>query len=272
MQKSFVVLNRDDNVIEAGENGQVNFFVKKDGSSSLGTGLNGMSFLALNDTPNRVENRVLGGRDGKLAFLREVDLDKVSSKAIKTQDMDLEGVLKVVGQINNIGAFNTRSINVEDNLQSKTASVRELESDHMYCKLVDSVKVKCGELFADNLAVMDVELGGYINKSAIRFGTFELPINISAAEEYVFRLGRCSRLEIIGRHFHTKLEFKVVTELVNVCHSRNVSVNVMSLYGDELVVMGTMVKQVEPYKISVQVHFDKTYKNDIIEKVVVSVD
>ena len=39
MQKGFVVLNRDDNVIEAGENGQVNFFVKKDGSTSIGTGL-----------------------------------------------------------------------------------------------------------------------------------------------------------------------------------------------------------------------------------------
>ena len=108
MQKGFVVLNRDDNVIEAGENGQVNFFVKKDGSSSLGSGLNGMSFLALNDTPDRVENRVLGGRDNKLAFLREIDLDKVSARVIKAQDLDLEGVLKVVGQINNIGAFKRR--------------------------------------------------------------------------------------------------------------------------------------------------------------------
>ena len=105
MEKGFVVLNRDDNVIEAGEKGQVNFFVKKDGSSSLGSGLNGMSFLTLNDTPNRVENNVLGGRDGKLSFLREVDFDKVSSKVIKANDLDLDGVLKVVGQINNIGAF-----------------------------------------------------------------------------------------------------------------------------------------------------------------------
>ena len=48
--------------------------------------------------------------------------------------------------------------------------------------------------------------------------------------------------------------------------------NVMSLYGDDLVVMGTMVKQLSPYKILVQVHFDKTYKNSIVEKVVVSVD
>ena len=79
-------------------------------------------------------------------------------------------------------------------------------------------------------------------------------------------------MEIIGRHFQTKMEFEVVTEMVNVCHSRNVSVNVMSLYGDVLVVMGTMVKQLEPYKIMVQVYFDKTYKNDIIEKVVVSLD
>ena len=231
-----------------------------------------MSFLALNDTPVRVENRVLGGRDNKLAFLREVDLDKVSSRVIKAQDLDLEGVLKVVGQINNIGAFKTRSINVEDNLESKTASIREIESDHVDSKLVDSVKIKCGELFADDLAVGDVELGGFINKSTKRFGTFESPINISAAEEYVFKLAQCSRLEIIGRHFHTKLEFKVVTELVNVCHSKNVSVNVMSLYGDDLIVMGTMVKQVEPYEILVQVHFDKTYKNSIIEKVVVSID
>ena len=46
----------------------------------------------------------------------------------------------------------------------------------------------------------------------------------------------------------------------------------MSLYGDDLLVVGKMIKQLSPYEILIKVIFDKEYNNDIIEKIVVDVN
>ena len=56
----WVTLNNGDNLIEGGHDRELTFFIKKDGSSTFGGGLNGQSFKALTDTPNKIqEGKVL---------------------------------------------------------------------------------------------------------------------------------------------------------------------------------------------------------------------
>ena len=269
---NFIVLNQGDNLIHGGCDSETTFFIKKDGSSSFGAGQNGNSFKALLDTPNKIkEGGVLGGCGDKITFVENIDVDNIVAEKVNTKDLIINGILKVVGEINNIGSFSTKSIQVQDILKVKTAEVKELHVDNIDCKLIDSVKVKCGEIFCDDVYVNDIELGGFVNKPTAKFGNMENPVSISAASSYEFDLGNNNRMEIIGKHFQTTCEFVVKTSEANVCLNRNVLINVMSLYGDELTVVGQMIKQRSPYEILVRINFDKLYKNDIIEKIVIDI-
>ena len=61
----WVAFNCKDNLIQGGYNSEVTFFIKRDGSSSFGGGLNGQSFKALTDTPNKIKDGKLLGGCGK---------------------------------------------------------------------------------------------------------------------------------------------------------------------------------------------------------------
>ena len=271
--ENFIVLNQGDNLIHGGCNSETTFFIKKDGSSSFGAGQNGNSFKALLDTPNKIkEGGILGGCGDKITFVENIDVDNIVAEKVNTKDLDINGILKVVGEINNIGKFSTKAIQVEDVVQSKSAQIHELWSDNIDCKLIDSVKVKAGQVVCNDINVEDIELGGFVKKTVSKFGSMESPINISVAEDYQFNLGKNTRLEIVGRHFQNTCEFVVKTSDVNVCLNHVVSVYVHSLYGDELMVVGQLIKQKSPYEILVRINFDKQYKNDIIEKIVVDIN
>ena len=253
---NFIVLNQGDNLIHGGCKSETTFFIKKDGSSSFGAGQNGNSFKALLDTPNKIkEGGVLGGCGDKITFVENIDVDNIVAEKVNTKDLIINGILKVVGEINNIGSFSTKSIQVQDILKVKTAEVKELHVDNIDCKLIESVKVICG----------------FVNKPTAKFGNMENPVSISAASSYEFDLGNNNRMEIIGKHFQTTCEFVVKTSEANVCLNRNVLINVMSLYGDDLMVINQMIKQKSPYEILVRINFDKPYKNDIIEKIVIDI-
>lgn len=270
----WVNFNHGDNLIEGGCNSQVTFFIKKDGSSSFGGGLNGQSFKALLDTPNKIQDgKLLGGCGDKIQFIDSVDLDNIIAEKINSRDICVDGMLKVNGAIDNLGLFTTKGLNVKDNLSSQKACIEDLIVDTIeVAKVVDTLKLKSGEILCDSIIVETIEVYGTIIKPTAKFGSMEAPINISKAETNTFDLGENTRLEIIGKHFKSQLEFTIKTTKTNLCHTNNLSVNIMSLYGDDLLVVGKMIKQLSPYEILIKVVFDKEYNNDIMEKIVVDVN
>jgi len=270
----YVVFNINDNLIEGGCNSQVTFFIKKDGSSSFGGGLNGQSFKALLDTPNKIQDgKLLGGCGDKIQFIDSVDLDNIIAEKINSRDICVDGMLKVNGAIDNLGLFTTKGLNVKDNLSSQKACIEDLIVDTIeVAKVVDTLKLKSGEILCDSIIVETIEVYGTIIKPTEKVGSMEAPINISKAETNTFDLGENTRLEIIGKHFKSQLEFTIKTTKTNLCHTNNIDVNIISLYGDDLLVVGKMIKQLSPYEILIKVIFDKEYNNDIIEKIVVDVN
>ena len=270
----WVAFNCKDNLIQGGCNSEVTFFIKRDGSSSFGGGLNGQSFKALTDTPNKIKDgKLLGGCGDKIQFIDSVDLDNIIAEKINSRDICVDGMLKVNGAIDNLGLFTTKGLNVKDNLSSQKACIEDLIVDTIeVAKVVDTLKLKSGEILCDSIIVETIEVYGTIIKPTEKVGSMEAPINISKAETNTFDLGENTRLEIIGKHFKSQLEFTIKTTKTNLCHTNNVSVNIISLYGADLLVVGKMIKQLSPYEILIKVIFDKEYNNDIIEKIVVDVN
>ena len=182
-------------------------------------------------------------------------------------------VKAAAARIDNLGLFTTKGLNVKDNLSSQKACIEDLIVDTIeVAKVVDTLKLKSGEILCDSIIVETIEVYGTIIKPTEKVGSMEAPINISKAETNTFDLGENTRLEIIGKHFKSQLEFTIKTTKTNLCHTNNLSVNIMSLYGDDLLVVGKMIKQLSPYEILIKVIFDKEYNNDIIEKIVVDVN
>ena len=176
-------------------------------------------------------------------------------------------MLKVNGAIDNLGLFTTKGLNVKDSLSSQKACIEDLIVDKLdVSKFVETLKLKSGEVLCDSIIVDSIDLYGTIIKPTQKFGSMEAPINISRAETNTFNLGENTRLEIIGKHFKSQLEFTIETTKTNLCHTNNVDVNIMSLYGDDLLVVGKLVKQLSPYEILIKVVFDREYTNDIIGK------
>ena len=270
----YVAFNINDNLIEGGHNSEVTFFIKKDGSSSFGGGLNGQSFKALTDTPNKIqEGKLLGGCGDKIQFIDSADLDNIIAEKINSRDICVDGILKVNGAIDNLGLFTTKGLNVKDSLSSQKACIEDLIVDKLdVSKFVETLKLKSGEVLCDSIIVDNIDLYGTIIKPTQKFGSMEAPINISKAETNTFNLGENTRLEIIGKHFKSQLEFTIKTTKTNLCHTNNVDVNIMSLYGDDLLVVGKMIKQLSPYEILIKVVFDREYTNDIIEKIIIDVN
>ena len=272
--KQFITFCSDGKLITAGKEGKVNFWVNEDGSSSVGCGPEGFStFLSLSDTPNKiVNNKLLGGINGnKVGFIDDANLNNLNVKSLECADVQVDGVLKVRGNINNLNTFESKAINVSDVITGKNAEFEEIVAEGLDCQKIDTLKLKADDIVGQDLLIGNIELEGEISIPTKIIGSYEKPVEISRATDYVFELGDKAQLVIFGKHFKQEMEFIVKTFDANVCHKKLVTVDVMGLYGEELLITGKMIKQVLANEILVRITFDKPYKNDIIEKVVVKV-
>ena len=270
--KGFVKFCENNHLIVAGCDGKETFFVNKDGSSSLGGGLNGMSFFSLNDTPSAPLNKkVLGVNGEKVAFLNEIEIDKILVKDINAMELTsyTGGIEKLISQNISTSTLAADSINITNSLD-----VKNLTTEDINTKDVKANNVIANNIFAlESLNVTDVEILGKVSVPTLKIGMVDMPLQICKAESYKFDMKDARKLVLLGRHYNDVLEFIVTSELSDL-FDNVIDVHVIDLLGVATSVESKLVKRVDDTSFLVKLKFDKKIddKQDKLERITVSIN
>lgn len=267
--KGFVKFLEKNHLIVAGHSNKTTFYINKDGSSSLGGGVDGMSFFCLNDTPEKPDDKkILGIAGEKIGYIDQVDVksveaDEVKSKALVAFTSSLENIISSKIHSNDVIAD---TIHVTKHLDAELINAEEA-----IIKELSAPNLKVNNIFSiDSAHLADVEILGKLSVPTIELGK-DVPLQICKAENYKFQMKDAKKLVLHGRHFNDKLEFQVHSELPNL-FDHVISVDVLDLLGEETSVIGKMIKKLDDSSFMVRLTFNKKLddKKDKLEKVSVS--
>ena len=268
----FVKFFEGNNLVAAGTRGKVDFFVKPDGSSSVGGGSNGLSFFALNDTPTGAKINGILGSDGKnLKFVDEIKLKKINVDNLEVKKSKTE---ELVSNKVDADLVATKKIIADEIAVNESIKFEDLEGDHGDFKSIDTLSVKAVDVvISDSLLAESIDLTGDLRKSEVTYGSLDAPLSISKADGNTFSAGNKRRLTLYGRHYNKTLEVIVNSNIKNLWRNHIIRADVIDLAGQELVVVGKGIRKLDENTFKVRFEFNNNIRdNDKLMKIVIDIE
>tara|TARA_R100001443_G_scaffold18608_1_gene29574 strand:+ start:6221 stop:7063 length:843 start_codon:yes stop_codon:yes gene_type:complete len=255
-----------------GKDDKSKFWIKPDGSCSVGAGANGMNFFTLNNVPNKpINNKLLGVKNDKIDYFDSVDLTDITAKKIEVDNGKFKSLS--VNDINTNKFSSPEIICEKINVENKL-NVDEIEVENIDGKQGDLLALKVVDINClDTLLVENIDINGSINRNQKQYGSLDNPISISKADTNSFNMEDANRLVIFGRHYNRVLAFNVKSNKKDLWTNKIVKCEINDLDGEGVFIVEKLIKKVNDNEFKVEVVFNKSIAGKSkIEKIVIDLD